>query len=301
MREINMIHLRLAIGMSIYAGLAGALIAQSMEQPAFDVASVKPNQSSDRPTSNFPLGPGDAYTPNGGYFAATNFPLITYIAFAYKLMGEQGQALADKAPGWVTADRFDITARVEGNPGKNQMRLLMRSLLADRFKLAMHEETRQVSVAALVVIKEGKLGPQIQAHPTDSPCPNDAAPSGISSDARFPLLCGGLLQMQPTVPGRVRLGGRNVTIDFIAKSLSGGTGLGRPLVDRTGLSGTFDFNLEWTPEIRGPVKPSVEAQLDQSGPTFEQALREQLGLKLVSQKGSVSIFVLDHVEHPSEN
>jgi uncharacterized protein (TIGR03435 family) len=73
------------------------------------------------------------------------------------------------------------------------------------------------------------------------------------------------------------------------------------MLDRTGLGGTFDFNLEWTPEIRGPVKPSVDAQLDHSGPTFEEALREQLGLKLESQKGSLSVFVLDHVERPSGN
>ncbi len=281
---------------------AALLNAQSPQpRAAFDVASVKPNKSSDRPNSNFPLGPGDAYTPNGGFFSATGFPLITYIAFAYKLTGPQGQGILDRAPGWVVEERFDIQAKVAGNPGKEQMRLLMRSLLADRFKLAMHEDSRQVPVAALVVAKEKKLGPQIQRHPADSPCPLDAPPAGISPDPRFPLLCGGLLQMQPSVPGRLRFAGRNVTLEFIAKNLSAGNNSGRPMVDRTGLSGAFDFNLEWTPETRGPAPPGAEAQFDQSGPTFEEALRDQLGLKLESQKGAISVWVLDHAERPSGN
>jgi uncharacterized protein (TIGR03435 family) len=296
-----MITLGVVASVSLCAVFAAPLMAQPTQQPAFDVASVKPGRSSGQSASNFPLGPGDAYTPNGGYFSATNLPLITYVAFAYKLMGNQVQILLDHSPGWVTTEPFDIQARVEGNPGKDQMRLLMRSLLADRFKLSIHEEARQVSVAALVVAKEGKLGPQIRPHPADSPCPKDAAPSVTSSDTRFPLLCGGIVQMQASVPGRLRFGARNVTLDFIAKSLSAGTSSGLPMVDRTGLGGTFDFNLEWTPEIRGPVKPSVDAQLDHSGPTFEEALREQLGLKLESQKGSLSVFVLDHVERPSGN
>jgi len=275
--------------------------AQTSKQPAFDVASVKPNKTEVRPSSNFPLGPGNAYTANGGYFSATNFPLVTYIAFAYKIMGDQVKSFVDQLPGWVTADRFDIQARVTGNPGKDQMRLMMRALLADRFKLAVHEEDRQTSVAALTVAKEGKLGPKLQPHPGGSACPLDAAPAAMSPDPRFPLLCGGMLQMPPDVAGRIRFGARNVTMAFIAKALSGGTGSERPMIDRSGLSGNFDFTLEWTPEIRGPVKPGVEAQLDLSGPTFEEALRDQLGLKLVSQKGTVSVVVLDHVEHPSEN
>ena len=295
---------RILTNLSLCSVVAVHVIAQPTPQPAFDVASVKPSdrgKPANQANSNFPLGPGDAYTPNGGYFTATNFPLLTYIAFAYKLVGNQLQTLAAQVPAWVLEERFDIQARVKGNPGKDQMRLMMRSLLADRFKLAMHEETRPVSVAALVLAKEGKLGPQIQPHPADSPCPTDADPSLASSDPRFPLLCGGLLQMPPSVAGRLRFGGRNITIEFIAKSLSAGTSSGRPMLDRTGLTGTFDFSLEWTPEIRGPVKPGVEAQLDPSGPTFEQALRDQLGLKLESQKVSLPVFVLDHVEHPSEN
>jgi uncharacterized protein (TIGR03435 family) len=282
-------------GVALWFGLVAPLMAQSVPQPAFDVASVKPSPASGPANSNFPLGPGNAYTPNGGYFSATGFPLITYIAFAYKVMGEQA---LEQLPGWARTDRFDIQARVQGNPTKDEMRLMMRSLLAERFKLAIHDDTRQVPVLAFVLVKPGKLGSQLRSHPSDTPCPTDAPPAAVSPDPRYPLLCGGLLQMQPSAPGRLRLAGRNVTIDFIAKSLT--PALNRAMVDRTSLTGTFDFNLEWAPEIPGGGKPGVEEQPDR-GPTFEEALREQLGFKLESQKGPISVFVVDHLEHPSEN
>jgi uncharacterized protein (TIGR03435 family) len=139
--------------------LAAPLLAQSTPQKAFDVASVKANKTPNpRQTTNVPLGPGDAYTPTGGYFSATGVPLLTYIAFAYKIQGNQIPALQSQLPEWAVTDRFDIQARVEGNPGKDQMRLLMQTLLADRFKLAIHRDTSEASVAALVVAKEGKVG-----------------------------------------------------------------------------------------------------------------------------------------------
>jgi len=278
------------------------LLCQSDRQPAFEVASVKADNSAAPPHSNFPLGPGDAYTPTGGLFSATNFPLATYIAFAYKLIGSQLQYL--DLPHWVMEERFDVDARALGNPTKDQMRLMMRSLLADRFKLAMHNGTRDVPVAALIVVKGGKLGPRLRPHPSDSSCPLDAAPPSRTNpggviDGGFPTLCGGLLMLPPSVPGRVRAGARNVTLPFIANALSGVAMLERPIVDRTGLAGNFDFNLEWTPEIHGPIDPNVE--IDATGPTFEQALRDQLGLKVESQRGTVPVFVLDHVERPTEN
>jgi uncharacterized protein (TIGR03435 family) len=99
--------------------------------------------------------------------------------------------------------------------------------------------------------------------------------------------------MEPRAPGRVRYGARNVTLEFIAKSLSAANASGRPMVDRTGMRGPFDFNLEWT--------PNPDTQPDLAGLAFEQALRRQLGLKRVSQKASMPVLVLDHVERPTEN
>src|SRR5581483_5153075 len=90
---------------------------------SFDVASVKPNKSNNPAQANIPIGPGDVYTPTGGYFNASNFPLITYIFFAYKLKGNQGQYLLDQAPDWVRSERFDIQGRAAGNPTKDDIRM----------------------------------------------------------------------------------------------------------------------------------------------------------------------------------
>jgi uncharacterized protein (TIGR03435 family) len=253
----------------------------------------------DPPASNFPLGPGDAYTPNGGRFSATNIPLSAYIGFANKLVGNQAQWLLDQLPGWVREERYDIEARAEANPTKDQMRMMVRSLLAERCKLALHEETRQVSVAALVVAKSGKLGPQLQPHPAGAPCPLDAPPTGTTPDGRFPLLCGGLLHMRPTAPGRVRLGGRNMTMAFLANILSSSSDGGRAMVDRLG--GAVRFHLEFARTVLGAVESSGETAVDPAAPTFDQALKDQFGLKLESQKSPVTVLVLDHIERPSEN
>jgi uncharacterized protein (TIGR03435 family) len=282
--------------------------AAGQASPAFDVASVKPNKSGKQPSSNFPLGPGDVYVPNGGFFSATNQPLITYFYFAYRIMSNQGRYVLPQLPQWVTTERFDIQARAEGNPGKNEMRLMMRSLLADRFKLAVHHETRQVPLFAIVLVKPGKTGPHLQLHPNDTSCPTTTQPPAKPASQAptaadgFPVLCNGLFPLPASAPGRMRVGGRNVTINFIADTLSGMADLGRAMFDKTGLSGTVDFVLEWTPERRTPPQPGAASQPDlPSGPTFQQALREQLGLKLESEKGPLEIIVVDQVEHPSEN
>jgi uncharacterized protein (TIGR03435 family) len=284
---------------------------------AFDVASVRANKSDAPPYANFPLGPGDVYVPNGGYFAATNQPLAVYILFAYKVKGNQAQALIPQLPGWVTSDRFDIQARAEGNPSKDEMREMMRSLLADRFRLAIRTEEREVPVLAAVLVKPGKTGPNLRMHRDDGSCPTNApGPSAQPSaqtpapsqtvDGGFPALCGGIFVMPPTAPGRLRAGARNVTMAFIVDSLSGATNLGRPMVDQTGLNGTVDFLLEFVPERQGPPPgpggPIADPSADvPTGLTFQDALREQLGIKLESQKGSTEVLVVDHIEHASEN
>jgi hypothetical protein len=121
------------IELAVLVGLfdvAAPLIAQAIPafQPAdgdrlaFDVASVKVSRPDAPHESNFPLNAGIMYTPNGGRFYATNFPLVTYIVFAYNLLGNQIQALAPQLPRWATTDGFDIEARAAGNPSKDQMR-----------------------------------------------------------------------------------------------------------------------------------------------------------------------------------
>jgi uncharacterized protein (TIGR03435 family) len=267
-------------------------VAQSPSRsPTFDVASVKLNQSSAAANSNFPLGPGNAYTPNGGHFSATGFPLTMYINFAYKLMPAQIQQMAAQLPDWAAADHYDIEARVKGDPGKDGMRALMRLLLAERFKLAVHEETKEMPVVALLLMREGKLGPMIQSHPAGTPCPTDIPPGDLTPDGRFPVLCGGFLQLPPSVRGRTRFGARDITLDFFARNASNVTASGRPVVDATGLTGTFDVSIEF----------SRSQSNEPEDLPFELALKEQLGMKLQPQKAPQKVMVLDHVERPTEN
>ena len=281
----------------------------------FDAASVKPNKSGlppsgDMPKSNFPLGPGDLYYPNGGLFTATNLPVSVYIGFAYKMSNNQMKVLLPLLPKWATADRFDIQARADGNPGKDQMRLMMQSLLADRFKIVVHTETGQLPVFALLLVKPGKTGPQLQPHPNEESCSMTPPPTASRSSAAapsptvaggFPATCGGLVELQPSVPGRVNFGARNVPIGLLAVSLTGWGNLDLPILDQTGLSGPFDYHLEWTPQFEGPLPPNATFQPDPTGPTFLEALKEQFGLKLEPQTGPVDVIVVDHLEHPSEN
>ena len=302
---------------SAFAALLLCGVALDAQAPkaapiSFDVISVKPNNS-DNPAAraNFPLGPGDVYVTNGGHFTATDFPLLTYINFAYKLQGNEMEAVASQLPGWAAMDRFDILAQTDGDPAKDtkdQMRLMMRSLLAERFKLATHYETRQVPVFAVVLAKAGKTGSQIRQHVDAEPCtvvysaastPAPTQPPAIAGG--YPTQCGGLLLLPSTTPGRLRAGARNVTMGFIANQITAMGGLGRVAVDQTGLSGTFDFWIEWVPEIHGSVPVGSDFQPDPTGPSFMEALRDQLGLKLDSQKGPAEFLIIDHVEHPSEN
>jgi len=285
------------------------LAAQSTagKQPAFDVASVKPNKSGNPPTANFPLGPGDVFPPNGGSFSATNLSLVTYLFFAYKIMGNESQFVLPQLPGWASTDRFDIQARAEGNPGKDEMRLMMRSLLAERFKLTVHQEKRQVPVFALVLVKPGKFGPHLQLHPADAPCsltPIQRAADLKTIDGGFPATCNGLFPLPASEPDHLRMGSQNVTVGFLANAMSSMADLGRPLVDRTGIAGTVDFVLEWARGRRIPAQPGAGADPQSdlpAGPSFQQALKEQLGIKLEAEKAPMDMLVIDHVEHPSEN
>jgi len=276
----------------------------------FDVASVRQNNSNDGQHMNFPLGPGDVYVPNDGNFKATNLPLILYINFAYKVTQNQGTALQKQLPGWVMTEKYDIVAKTDKHDAtKDEMRLMMRSLLAERFKLAVHAETQQVPVYALVVAKPGTLGPKLVAHPAGVPCdatlpkpdPDARTPASFTVAGGFPVICGGLGGMDPSAPGLLAMGARNVPMSLIAASLTGIGNLGKPVLDRTGLTGKYDVLLEFAPDRRPAPGADTSTPLDSSGPGIEEALRQQLGLKLESTKGPVDVWVVDHVEHASEN
>ena len=272
---------------------------------SFDVASVKPNALppfSAGATANFPLEAGNGYTPDAGFLSAKDFSLSVYIAFAYKLTAYQTQFLDSDVPKWATVQGFDIQARADGKPTKDQMRLMMQSLLADRFKLAVHFETRQLSVFALVLAKPGKMGPQLQTHPVDVPCKEVPESPPKLSECWYP--CDNVGGNSPPSNVHWDLGGRDLTMERLAGLLGTLGRPDRPVVDHTGLSGKFDFSMQFFREPSVPQpnpKPDQTEAPDQSGPTFLEALQEQLGLKLESSKGPVEVLVIDHAERPSEN
>lgn len=291
------------LGPDMTAQTVGGTSANS--RIAFEVASIRADKSEGRPISDFPIGPGRVYVPREGIFRATHVSLIQYIGFAYKLTHSQMAYLADHVPDWVLTEGFDITARVEGKPSEDQLRLMMQSLLEERFKLAIHKQGREVPVLALVLVKAGATGQHLLPHSSDPPCPKRGpyAEERETVSGGFPLACHGIVMLPPSAPGRDRLGARDITLSFLADALSGSAvaDLGRPLIDRTGLTGTFDFTLECTPEMNGSEPPDGAVGRDTSGPTFREALKEQLGLKLESQKSTMEVFVMDHVDHPTEN
>ena len=208
-------------------------------------------------------------------------------------------------PKWVSDDKFVIRAEAVENPTKDQLRLMMQSLLANRFKLAVHFEARTVPVLAIVLINPGKTGPRLRPHSEGLACdcrwiaPPDRSSPTVPPGGFVPEC--GYAQAIDGPNHTVLLGSRNTTIGQIADYLGSLGTLGRPVVDRTGLDGRFDFSLSWLHERSGPSPSGADAQLDPGGPSLFEALKDQLGLKLKPVNAPVSVLVIDHVEPPSPN
>ena len=267
---------------------------------SFDVASVKPNPPGtmiNLVNPNMPLDSGDAYPGNTTLFSA-NMPAFFYIAFAYKLPSYQINSLISQLPKWGkwTGQGFNIQARAASPATKDQMRLMMQSLLADRFKLAIHWEKRQVPSYDLVAIKPGKTGPQMQPHDDKTPCKPYAPPSGDPSiPGQLPAYCGGLVGGGG--PGGIDMSGRDVTAAQLADWIS--EKVQRPVIDKTGFSGGFDITLN----TRFHMTPD---ELKQFGigdirAAYLEAIRDQLGLKLESSNASADFLIVDRIEEPSPN
>ena len=165
------------------------------------------------------------------------------------------------------------------------MRLMMQSLLAERFKLTVHFETQVVPVLAMVLAKPGKTGPKLRPHSEGVAC--EATPATTDrppkdGDEVFPPVCDAYMLMIKPDKG-ARAGSRNTTMELLAGALSGLGRLERPVVDQTGLSGRFDLSLEWAPEPSGASGPNADATADLRGPEFLETLSKQLGVKLDHQ------------------
>jgi uncharacterized protein (TIGR03435 family) len=182
---------------------------------------------------------------------------------------------------------------------------MMQSLLEDRFKVKMSKQDLEAPVLALVLAKPGTIGPHLLPHSPDPPCPK-AAPPGEAQETipgGFPLACHGIILLPSSVSGVYHLGARDITLGLLADTFTGSVlaNFDRPLIDATWLTGTFDFTMECTEEPSAAQSPDAASRPDSPGPTFQEALLDQLGIKLVSQKGTIEVFILDHVEHPTEN
>ncbi|HEX3572441.1 MAG TPA: TIGR03435 family protein [Acidobacteriaceae bacterium] len=271
----------------------------------FDVVSVRENKDPQAYSSiNIPYGPEDAFHDTGGVLSAKNWLLVQLISFAFKNSTGQREAFRASLPGWVLTTGYDIEARTENHEvTKDQMRLMVQSLLFDRFHLKLHYEMRDVPVYEVVQIKPGVLGPGLRPHPAADACSAMAPrPDKVDPDAPttlpggFPVRCGSFVNMEPTASYMRHEGGRDLTMAQIAGTFSGMGNLGRPSIDKTGLTGTYD----WVMEFIDP-RPGRNPPPDAEGMTFEEALRKQTGLKLVSAKSSVRLLLVDHIDKPTEN
>ena len=228
----------------------------------FEVASIKPA----------PPQPADSVSTRISIDAArvifTNVTLKNVIGEAYKV-----QQYQITGPALLGSRRFDIAAKIPADVPKNQVPQMLQALLADRFKLAVHRETKVLPVYTLTV---GKKGAKLQTAESATGISSDSNRTGMHVDARVSILS-------------------------FAEFLS--VRLGRPVLDRTGLSGTFDIKVDWAPDpVTQPSPSGKETPPDPAaGPSVFTALQQQLGLKLEAAKGPVEILVVDHAEEPSEN
>lgn len=260
---------------------AWVALAQPSAPPKFDVASVK-------------LAAGDPcmcinITP-GGRVHATSMTLKFLVEMVYHVQDFQ---VSGGSP-WLASLRYDIEAKTDAPAKESEVSGMLQQLLADRFQLVFHRETRELPVYALILArKDGKLGPGTVESKEGSCTPPDPAQL---SDASGKPNCG-----QGWGNART-LRSSSVQMDYLATSLS--RLLGAKVIDQTGLTGKYDITLDWTPDerIAFSLPPNAAKAAAESGlPDLFGALQQQLGLKLVSHKESVEVLVIDHAEKPSEN
>jgi bla regulator protein BlaR1 len=286
-----------AVGLPIAAGTLSAvpLITVGQDGPmpaAFAVASIKVNTSGERGSLT--------QQPAPGTFKGTNVYVTHLIREAYAIEDNQ----IELAPEWTrssSSTRFDITAQLEQVPiggEAEQDRALaqaLQRLLAQRFNLVVRRETREVPMHALVMARrDGQPGPLLKRAAFDCSTPEGRKIRAERIAAGGPPgVCGMNVQV-----GRIRFGSR--TMADLAKNMSGA--FGRPLIDRTGLTGLWEFELTFMPDQLPQPQPGREAPvIDPNAPPLVTAFEEQLGLKLESTKGTMEVLIVERVDRPTEN
>ena len=239
----------------------GTLAHAQPASPAFDVASIKPNKSGAQ---------GGSSRFVGSSYIGENITLKRMIALAYSPIQE-----FEGGPGWIDSEHYDVAAKAEGTATQEGLQLMLRSLLADRFKLVVRKQTRERPAYALSLARsDGKLGPNLRL------AASECSPGGAGK-AKGKAPASGCFRL-----GNGSLTGRGGTTERLAAELNI---LGRLVVDRTGLKGIFDMDLQWTPDEEG------------TNADLFTAIREQLGLKLDATRAPVEVIVIDSTARPSEN
>ncbi len=260
--------MRIAVALTVVS-VAG-LLAQEPQRPlTFDVTSVKSNTSGEQ---------GGSSSARPGLYRGVNVTLRRVIGLAYRPVQE-----ITGGPAWIDSERFDIEGRVDGTPTQPEMLEMLRSLLADRFKLVVHKEVRQMPAFALVVARaDGRLGPQLRrTEPCLAPPPRpDTRPSAGPR-------CGGFSV------GNGSLTGTGVTTTQLAAELPSATE-GRYVVDRTGLGGAFDVSVTWNANALTPTGEPAN-----TAPSVFAAIQEQLGLRLEPTTAPIDVIVIDRVDRPA--
>jgi uncharacterized protein (TIGR03435 family) len=296
----------LAVAILLLAATYG-LFGQSGAHPAFEVASIRPNAANWSERFEHPMGGG--YQP-GGRLIMNNASLLLLIQFAYApydnpMSGHSAPLMASQVvggPAWINSMGYNIEAKPPSATDPKHMWLMLQTLLADRFKLAMHRETRELPVYVLTAAKTGlKLPP---AKKTDCiSFPPGTTPRYVPGKVD----CGYVAGPFGGYAG-MRMEGSKVHVADLIRQLA--LVLDRPLLDKTGFAGEFDLSLNFTPNgdlvglpgYGGPGDPNgLRPPTDPNLPNIFAALEEQLGLKLAPSKGPVEVLVIDHAERPSEN
>jgi uncharacterized protein (TIGR03435 family) len=264
----------------------------------FEVASIKSNKSLEGRR-------GAGFQP-GGRFLARNMPLRSLIAIAYGEPRPLPDFQISGGPDWIDADRFDVEAKAQGNFPETQTEagfstsgeLMLQALLVERFKLAAHRETRQLPIYGLTTARsDGKLGPQLRPS-SGADCANAPTRGATAVPDPNALPRCGVFQFVGATAGNLRHARiRFVTMDQIAKNLEISLNLGRVVLNRTGLAGTFSLDLEFT--AVSPTGSPDAAGANDSAASIFTALQEQLGLKLEATRGPVDVIVIDSAQHPT--
>jgi len=277
------------------AGVLGAagIRAQSLN-PAYDVVSIKPAKPSGSAGGSGLIGNGIEYTADG---LRANSTVMSLVQSAYAVDADR----ISGAQGWMASEKFSIDAKMESSVADELNKLsvderdsarqrMLQALLADRFKLTVRTESKELPVYELVI---GKSGLKIQEAK-----PGDTYADGIKGGSGKGL--GGDLMVGFGSTGNVKAQG--IEIGTFAQGLS--RYLKRPVVDKTGLTGRYDFTLYYAPEARAQApsgSAADSAAVDPTGPSLFTAVQEQLGLKLEAKKDPLAIIVIEHVERPSGN